>query len=303
MNTGHTDQMTTDEAVKMSIFVGFAGSVASVVVAIGVAMIFSGVDEGLPPSETVIDAILRALLVNAQWIVLVVGVVLTAREVVNTILHNRDQYHDRQNKRLDKELLMQQADIDYRDAQTEHYKLKVAELNRPRLPAYMPTVPVRERPTIHDYQRPEEPQAALEDEIEDEVTVKKPSTFSEMGIEFQGDDAEQPFKLAEPAFVNRRQQAALEEPSEHQARILAFARLIEEKCSGMNLTQQNIIRECGDSPLYKTHDDITRALNYRHYELGDVTGPRSGTKRYWQNPKDGSVYMFPVQPGEKPERQ
>ena len=143
-------------------------------------------------------------------------------------------------------------------------------LNQPQLPAPRHVaVPTPERDVRINYPQR---QRVVVDQMADDRT------------QAQADDLE----LDPPAWTQSGQDSGLDESvtltlTEDDARIIALANAIAAGLKNrMNPSRKNVLAHV-DGRLIKQEGDITRALDWRYMNVGDVTPPQQGRPRYWTN--------------------
>jgi hypothetical protein len=107
---GTRRHITPGDSIMMAVWIGIAGSVITVVIALVIGRAIDGVTTGWPAPANVLEAMLVWAFTRLHLVVAAVGFYVTGERVVHTIVHDRDQIHYQANERLNAELERERED-------------------------------------------------------------------------------------------------------------------------------------------------------------------------------------------------
>jgi hypothetical protein len=101
---GTRRHITPGDSIMMAVWIGIAGAVITVVIALVLGRAIDGVTADWPAPASVLEAMLVWAFTRLHLVVAAVGFYITGERVVHTIVHDRDQIHYQANERLKAEL-------------------------------------------------------------------------------------------------------------------------------------------------------------------------------------------------------
>ena len=128
-------QVNTGDSIAMAIMIGIAGSVITLLMTLVLGRLVDGITADWPAPANVLEALLVACVSRLHLVVATLGLYVTGRLVVHTVLHDRDQLHHRLNREQDVELREREAYIERIELENKVAGMKLQQLQAGGKPA------------------------------------------------------------------------------------------------------------------------------------------------------------------------